>query len=104
MSTYSKKELEKILNEGDAKMLSKVSGLGMKGAQKIILDLRGKIDLNQDKESGNNSLKELKSVLKTLGFSGDSLKEYVEYGEGLLSTNSDIDIEDLVKKVLSQND
>ena len=104
MSTYSKKELDSMLNEGDAKKLSKVSGLGMKGAQKIILDLRGKIDLNQEKDGGSNALKELKTALKTLGFAGDSLKEYVEYGEGVLSANSDIEIEDLVKKVLSQND
>ena len=104
MSTYSKKELDSILNDGDAKKLSKVSGLGMKGAQKIILELRGKIDLKGGEESGGNAVKELKEVLKTLGFSGEALNQYVEYGEGILSANSDIEIEELVKKVLNQND
>ena len=49
-------------------------------------------------------MKELKEVLKTLGFSGEQLKGDVEYAGAILKTNSEIEIEDLVKKVLSKND
>jgi Holliday junction DNA helicase RuvA len=105
ISTYDRKELEEIIGNGDAKKLSKVSGLGMKGAQKIILDLRGKIDFDQteSKSADDSKLKELKQVLKTLGFAGDQLKDGIEYAEGILNVNSDIEIEDLVKKVLNHD-
>ncbi len=104
ISTYSKKELEEIITQGDAKKLSKVNGLGLKGAQKIILELRGKVDFEQMGDENKDILKELKEVLKTLGFSGEQLKGDVEYAGAILKTNSEIEIEDLVKKVLSKND
>lgn len=103
ISMYSRKELEEIIGAGDAKTLSKVSGLGSKGAQKIILDLRGKIDFDQKEGSGDSKIKELKQVLKTLGFTGDQLKGGVEYAEGILTKNKSIEIEDLVKKVLTHD-
>lgn len=103
ISTYSKKELEEIISQGDAKKLSKVSGLGLKGAQKIILELRGKIDFEAKEGSQDGKVKEIREILKTLGFVGEQLKSGVEYAEVVLSKNSDIEIEELVKKVLSHD-
>jgi Holliday junction DNA helicase RuvA len=102
MTMFSRKELEDRILEGDAKALSKVPGLGMKGAQKIILELRGKIDFDQKESSEDTIIKELKEVLKTLGFSGSQLKERSEVGEQILKRKSDISIEELIKKVLSK--
>jgi Holliday junction DNA helicase RuvA len=99
---FSRKELERKILEGDAKSLSKVPGLGMKGAQKIILELRGKIDFEQKEGSEDSIIKELKEALKTLGFSGSQLKEGVEVGEKILKKSKDISIEELIKKVLSK--
>ena len=100
LSTFSRTKLEEIILEGDSKALSKVSGLGSKGAQKIILELRGKIDFDEKEGKDESIIKELKEVLKTLGFSGEQLKEKVSNGENILSKNSDISIEDLIKEVL----
>jgi Holliday junction DNA helicase RuvA len=102
MSAFSRKKLEKIILEGDAKALTKVSGLGMKGAQKIILDLRGKIDFDQKEGTEDVVIKELKEALKTLGFSGEQLKEKIKLGEKILKKREDISIEELIKKVLSE--
>lgn len=102
ISTFSRKELEKMILDGDAKALTKVSGLGMKGAQKIILDLRGKIDFDQKEDSEEMVVKELKEALKTLGFSGVQLKEKVKLSEEIVKKNKDISIEELIKKVLSE--
>lgn len=101
ISTYSQKELGDLIMVGDAKSLSKVPGLGLKGAQKIILELRGKVDFEQKDTSQDGIIKELKEALKTLGFTGDQLKEKVEVGEKLLTKNKDISIEELIKKALS---
>jgi len=102
MSTFSRKKLEQIIIDGDAKALTEVSGLGMKGAQKIILDLRGKIDFDQEEGAEDVIIKELKEALKTLGFSGDQLKEKIKLGEKILKKRKEISIEDLIKKVLSE--
>ncbi len=102
ISVFSRKELEKMILEGDAKALTKVSGLGMKGAQKIILDLRGKIDFDQKEDSEESVIKELKEALKTLGFSGEQLKEKIKLSEDIVKKKKDISIEELIKKVLSE--
>jgi Holliday junction DNA helicase RuvA len=103
LSTYPKEELENIILEGDSRKLSKVSGLGLKGAQKIILDLRGKIDFkDEDKQSiESKRIKEFKDAMKALGFSGESLDLYVKKAERLLDDQI-LEIEDLLKKVLSE--
>jgi Holliday junction resolvasome RuvABC DNA-binding subunit len=74
----------------------------MKGAQKIILELRGKIDFEQKESAEDSIIRELKEALKTLGFSGSQLKESVEVAEKLLKKNKDISIEELIKRVLSK--
>lgn len=102
LSTYTIERVKEIILDGDSKLLSKVPGLGIKGAQKVILELRGKIDFDKEgrEESENVKLKELKEVLKSLGYKGTELVESVERGEEILKRN-DIDIEGLIKKVLA---
>ncbi|RBP98066.1 Holliday junction branch migration protein RuvA [Bifidobacterium aemilianum] len=47
LSTLSTERLAKAVADGDAAALAKAPGLGKKGAQKIILELKGSIDLDQ---------------------------------------------------------
>ena len=100
LSTFSRSKLEEIILKGDSKGLSKVSGLGSKGAQKIILELRGKIDFDEKEGQEEIIIKELKEALKILGFSGEQIKEKVKRGEKILSKNEKISIEELIKEVL----
>jgi len=65
LSTFSRSDLEEIIVEGDARGLSKVQGLGLKGAQKIILELRGRVDFEQ-KESSEESLVKFAKQLEVL--------------------------------------
>lgn len=102
LSTFTRSDLENIILQGDAKGLSKVSGLGLKGAQKIILELRGVIDFDQKDSPSDSTIKELKEALSTLGFSGDLLKEKVKVGEKILEGDMDMGIEELLKRVLSE--
>jgi len=47
--------------------------------------LRGRIDFEQEKESGVDiKIKELKEVLRTLGFKGEELKDAVDRGKNLV--------------------
>ncbi len=101
LSTYSMDRVKKIILDGDSVLLSKTPGLGLKGAQKVILELRGKIDFEKDdlQMKGNIKLGELKEALKSLGFVGKDLKDGIKKGEEILK-EGDVDIEVLIKKVL----
>jgi Holliday junction DNA helicase RuvA len=102
LSNFTREELESLINDGDARALSKVPGLGLKKAQKIIIELRGKIDLTASDAKSGSVIKEVKEALRTLGFNGDGLKEKIDMAENILKTDKDIAIEDLIKRILSQ--
>lgn len=102
LSNFTREELESLINDGDARALSKVPGLGLKKAQKIIIELRGKIDLTKDDEKSISVIREVKEALRVLGFSGDGLKEKVNKAEDILKANEDIPIEELIKRILNE--
>lgn len=53
LSTLPPDRLARAVADGDAAALAKAPGLGKKGAQKIILELKGSIDLSQIEGSSN---------------------------------------------------
>lgn len=101
LSTYTRDEVENMIIEGNDTLLSKTPGLGSKGAQKIILELRGRIDLHKHEEASEDELSELKDALKALGFAGSMLSEKMDKGNEIIKKEKDLNIEDLVKQVLS---
>ena len=100
LSAFSRGEIEKLIEEGDARALSKVPGLGMKRAQKIIIELRGIIDLTKSQVEEASLLKDVKEALKTLGFDSNSVKEKLSLAEKLLKESPDITAEQLIKEVI----
>jgi len=103
LSTYTMDRVKQIVLDGDSSLLSKVPGLGHKGAQKVILELRGKIDFDKEDARGKEDerVRELKEALRVLGFKGKELEDSVRRGGEMLKRES-IDIETLIKKVLQQ--
>lgn len=55
LSTLPPDRLARAVADGDAAALAKAPGLGKKGAQKIILELKGSIDLSQIEGSSTQS-------------------------------------------------
>ncbi|MFT8356056.1 Holliday junction branch migration protein RuvA [Bifidobacterium aquikefiri] len=51
LSTLNPKQLIKAIADGDSTALSRAPGLGKKGAQKIILELSGKVDIPSSEAS-----------------------------------------------------
>ena len=74
LSTYSPRELQGIITSGNAVLLKNVKGLGLKTAQKIIVELSGKLtglaegDTPAMPSAGGESLDEALSALVMLGF------------------------------------
>lgn len=102
LSAFSREDLEQMIEDGDAKGLSKVPGLGLKRAQKIIIELRGILDLTKKDEDDSTILKDLRDALKALGFSTEDIKGKVELASEIVKKDNDIDIGELIKKVIKE--
>lgn len=92
LSTLSPDKLARAVADGDAAALAKAPGLGKKGAQKIILELKGSIDLTQIE--GKPSTAAARADTGTL-----------QVVEGLISLGWRAqDAEDAVRKACADND
>ncbi len=73
LSTYSPAELQNIISTGNAVLLKNVKGLGLKTAQKIIVELSGKLTGleagNISAVGSNEQAEEALAALTMLGFS-----------------------------------
>lgn len=74
--------LKRAIATGDTSYLNKVSGIGKKTAEKIVLELRDKLHAHKDESGTSGSLRgesDVLEALKTLGYSQsearDALKE-----------------------------
>ena len=56
VDTFTINDFYSLVEKGDYSSLTKVSGLGTKGAQKIILDIKGKVDLNTPEKKSNGKV------------------------------------------------
>ncbi len=63
-------QLAQAIRLGDVKRLCSIPGIGKKTAERIVLELGGKLKLDQDEAATqkNSTLDELNSALKNLGF------------------------------------
>lgn len=71
-------ELGRVINESDAKRLAAIPGIGKKTAERMILELSGKLVRGEAKEGGAGGiLAELDSALKNLGFKAVQVERVV---------------------------
>ncbi len=106
LSTYSSDELRNIIATENAVLLKNVKGLGLKTAQKIIVELSGKmLDLGggvepkqmQTAEKGNAIFDETMAALVMLGFQKSASEKVVK---AILSESPTISVEDAVRQAL----
>ena len=105
LSTYSTSELRNIISTANAVLLKNVKGLGLKTAQKIIVELSGKmVDLGLEakavKSAGevdNEVFNETVAALVMLGFQKGASEKAVK---ALLKEDPNIQVEDAVRLAL----
>ena len=86
LATGSVSMIAQAINKGDAKYLTKFPGIGMKSAQQIILDLKGKLVVNE--YSGNYLvLDEVHDALLALGYSDKDINKVLPQLDSSKSTN-----------------
>ena len=83
LSTYSIDEIMRILFNKDISMLKKVSGMGLKKAEKLLFELRDKIEkidinISSIKPSNDNESDVIKALI-SLGFSNSEAIKELEY-------------------------
>ena len=105
LSTYSTDELRNIISSGNAVLLKNVKGLGLKTAQKIIVELSGKMldlgvpDMQAAASNTNETYDEALAALGMLGF-GKSASEKVL--RQLFGDRPSISVEDAVRDALKR--
>ncbi|MGL5257111.1 MAG: Holliday junction branch migration protein RuvA [Proteocatella sp.] len=105
LSTYDTQNLQGIINSSDVNLLSKASGVGKKTAERIILELKDKVDKNAVgiQHTIYNimeaNVEEAVEVLISLGF---SKSESVKTVEDAKKQNPVADTNDIIKISLSK--
>ena len=102
LSSLSPDELRKAIAEGNVNTLKSIKGIGLKTAQRIILDLKDKMSLEALSEeffsSVNNTIKEESlSALVTLGFPKAVVEKLIDK---LLLSKPEMTVEELIKQTL----
>ncbi len=107
-STYSPSELRNIIATGNATLLKNVKGLGLKTAQKIIVDLSGKmLDLPSHNAAANaiaaaqrsEAFDEALAALVMLGFAKNASKKVLQK---IFKSEPSLGVEDAIRSALKQ--
>jgi Holliday junction DNA helicase RuvA len=103
LSSLSPIELERVIVMGDTGLLEKVKGIGAKTAQRIVLELKGKIDTkgvvlntNNSPETHNTKPNDALIALVNLGIS----KAAAEIALKKIPNPHELPVEELVKQAL----
>lgn len=106
LSTYSTSELQNIIATGNAVLLKNVKGLGLKTAQKIIVELNGKmLDLSDVESgavvvgSGSEVYDEALAALTMLGFAKTASEKTLRQ---IVKESPSISVEDAVRDALKR--
>lgn len=94
-------ELKIAIQSGDVSRIIAVPGIGRKTAERVILELKSKVDLITEKgvkEIPFSIKNEAVSALTTLGYNYKAAENAVR---NILNENGNISLEDLIKKALS---
>lgn len=105
LSTYSPRELQGIITSGNAVLLKNVKGLGLKTAQKILVDLNGKLtalgafDPADAPAAGDADVGEALEALVMLGFARAAAEKVLR---GVVRENPGAAVEELVRMALKR--
>ena len=104
LSSLGPGEIEQAINEGNVAILQGIKGIGAKSAQRIIVDLKGKIttrgEFNQLFPEQSNTLRdEALSALVNLGFSRKTVEKVLDQ---ILKGEDELSVELLIKEALKK--
>ena len=100
LSLYTPHSLSALVSQGDAKAISRANGVGLKTAQKVIIELKGKLDLSEDAVSSSaalpSSLSDAADTLAVMGYSK------AESASALKGVDPSLPLEEVIKQALKK--
>lgn len=105
LSSFAPMELAAAIDSGAVETLQSVKGIGLKTAQRIVVDLKGKIVLTTDSttsdkmpfDKASQVFEEASNALKTLGFVDTAVRKAVKK---VIEENPDQPVEVVIKNAL----
>ena len=102
LSSMDTTEIQRAIAGEDVAKIQSVKGIGIKTAQRVIVDLRDKIlksyEISEDFPTSNNTIKnEALSALEVLGFSRKKVEKVIQV---ILQDSPTISLEELIKQAL----
>ena len=102
LSSMDSNEIQRAIASEDVEKIRSVKGIGIKTAQRVIVDLKDKIlkiyEFSEDLRVSNNTIKnEALSALEVLGFSRKKVDKIIQV---ILQDSPSISLEELIKKAL----
>ena len=94
LGRFSPMSLLRAVEEGDTRALSTVPGVGRRTASRIVLELKGKLDLDFGQTGGAGADSDLVDALTALGYS------YTEAHEAIARTGPDTPDEERIRAAL----
>ena len=104
LSSLSPDDIRNAINEGNVFVLKSIKGIGIKSAQRIIVDLKGKIGKEDEMEEifrteSNTIHEESLSALVHLGFTKSAVDKVIRQ---ILAEKKDLTVEEVVKVALKR--
>lgn len=101
LSTFNYSEIGSIINNENAKLLAKVPGLGLKKAQKLIIELKDKVELLDSTDNFNLHIvkNEVSMALETLGYNKIKIEDYISNEEIEKLSDSALIMKEILKKI-----
>ena len=104
LSSLTPAEIISAISTSNVSVIQSIKGIGSKTAQRLILELKDKLNLLQNEDDSidfvqNNSVSEAISALEVLGYSNKQTNKVVNQ---IFNQNSGIDVESLIKKALNK--
>ncbi len=102
MSSLSVSEIQEVISTANVNVLKSVKGIGLKTAERIIVDLKGKV-VKSDADSSalfsvdSSSKKEAIAALVMLGFNQQASQKSIEK---VMKNDSKLPVEQLIKQAL----
>lgn len=104
LSSVGPLEIQQAINEENVAVLNSIKGIGAKTAQRIIVDLKGKLGAVSGESQifqakSNTNREEALSALVNLGFSKNSVEKIIDR---VLRETEDPGLEELIKEALAR--
>lgn len=99
LGSFNAGVLQTAILSGDVKTLTSVPGVGKKVAERIIVDLKGKVDGLTVGSDVNDAYNDTLAALESLGYRRNDVVELVQ---NLVKDNPDDSVQSLITKVLKE--